>query len=363
MSRWGLYLGIVSGIIMASIARAADESSITLQSPRELQVVQRHSTASGEVLVSGKVSGDADKVEARFTGKAADGKDLPDQWHAIAYNSIANSFFGKVPLAAGGWYKLEVRATRGGQLVGQPITLSKVGVGEVFVTAGQSNSTNCGELKTTQTSGMVSSFGGTSWQIADDPQPGVHDKSQGGSPWPAFGDAMYARYKVPIGIAATGHGGTSVVQWDPKLGEGSLFMWMMHRVHQLGPRGFRAVLWHQGESDVAMSTDEYVQKLSALVAESKKQAGWDFPWFVAQVSYHNPEKPSHDTTRNAHKKIWDTGVALEGPDTDTLADDNRDMSGKGIHFSPKGLKAHGEMWRDKVSAYLDKVLASQTTVD
>ncbi|HLK58969.1 MAG TPA: hypothetical protein VKU00_20515, partial [Chthonomonadaceae bacterium] len=61
-------------------------------------------------------------------------------------------------------------------------------------------------------------------------------------------------------------------------------------------------------------------------------------------------------TRDAQKKLWDTGIALEGPDTDTLTGDNRDFDGKGIHFSPKGLHAHGRLWADKVSVYLDRVL-------
>ena len=78
---------------------------------------------------------------------------------------------------------------------------------------GQSNSTNCGQEKIRQKSGMVSSFSGTGWQLADDPQPGVHDNSTGGSYWPAFGDAMFEEYQVPIGLASTGHSGTSVNQW------------------------------------------------------------------------------------------------------------------------------------------------------
>ena len=83
---------------------------------------------------------------------------------------------------------------------------------------------------------MVASFSGEQWQLADDPQPGVADKSQGGSFWPAFGDAMYERYGVPIGVAATGFGGTSVNQWQP---DGDFFPWMMTRVYQLGPHGFQ----------------------------------------------------------------------------------------------------------------------------
>jgi hypothetical protein len=80
---------------------------------------------------------------------------------------------------------------------------------------------------------------------------------------------------------------------------------------------------------------------------------------VAQVSYHNPSAPSFPTTRQGQRMLWEKGTALEGPDTDTLGGDNRDNNGQGIHFSAKGLRAHGQMWADKVSTYLDKVLAAK----
>ena len=126
-------------------------------------------------------------------------------------------------LTAGGWYTIEVRAIQDGAVFAAT-EVEPFGVGEVFVGAGQSNSTNFGEVRTQPKSGMVSSFSGEEWQLADDPQPGVADKTQGGSFWPAFGDAMYDRFGVPIGIASTGYGGTSVNQWQPS---GDLFPWMM----------------------------------------------------------------------------------------------------------------------------------------
>jgi hypothetical protein len=164
---------------------------------------------------------------------------------------------------------------------------------------------------------------------------------------------MFARYHVPIGVAVTGHGGTSVKEWRPG---GELHNWMMTRIHQLGAGGFRAVLWHQGEADVRSSPEEYALRLTEIIRGSTAAAGWQFPWFVAQVSYHNPQNPSFPTTRAAQKQLWDTGVALAGPDTDTLTGDNRDHEGKGIHFSPQGLAAHGKMWAEQVAVYLDQVV-------
>lgn len=360
----GLYVQLGAALLAAGpvasacecAADAAGARDMDVLSPREYRVFQRQSRHEGHVLVSGSVRPKCDKVEVRITGKSLKG-DLPGKWQPVPIAAATRAFSARVPVIPGGWYRVELRAVSDGKVVAES-AVEKVGVGEVFVGAGQSNSTNCGQEKTKQTSGMVSSFGGTSWRIADDPQPGCHDNTLGGSFWPAFGDAMYARYHVPIGVAVTGHGGTSVNQWQPDAADG-LFPWMMTRIYQLGPMGLRAVLWHQGESDVQMPTEEYVTKLGTVIRRSSADAGWQFPWFVAWASYHNAEHPSWPLVRAAQRQLWDTGVALQGPDTDILTGDNRDFDGAGIHFSPKGLKAHGEMWAEIMGKYLDGVLGAE----
>lgn len=326
-------------------------SSLSILSPRVHQVFQRQQKLSGRILVSGRVMVGCDEVQASFEGVPLEGK-LPSGWQKVTFSAISNEFNELIELPAGGWYSVTIRAISKGKPVTE-VTVEKFGVGEVFVGAGQSNSTNSGEIPTKQTSGMVSSFSGEQWQLADDPQPGVADHSKGGSFWPSFGDAMYARYKVPIGIATTGFGGTSVNQWQPNEG---LFNWSLTRIRQLGPMGFRCLLWHQGESDVEMASDEYYDKLRKVITASRQQAGWEIPWFVAQASYHNPEKRTFESTRSAQARLWKEKLALEGPDTDTLTGDNRDLGGAGVHFSPKGLRAHGEMWAAKVSPFIDDMM-------
>jgi serine/threonine protein kinase len=335
----------------ATIGQPAARAELLLKSPLDYQVFQRKSRLNGPIQVRGQVRGPCDRAELRLTGTSLAGP-LPGDWQPLSLNPKDHSFNQTLSTQAGGWYKLEIKAQKGDKVVAQA-TVAHVGVGEVFVGAGQSNSTNCGQFKLKQESGMVSTFDGHSWRLADDPQPGVHDGSTGGSYWPAFGDALYARLKVPIGVASTGHGGTSVNAWKPG---GELYRWMMGRIGELGPHGFRALLWHQGESDTNMSADEYFNKMAALIRASHKDAHWDFPWFVAQVSYHNPKEPSFPGVRAGQKKLWDEGLALQGPDTDQLTGDNRDDGGRGIHFSPKGLRAHGRLWADKVAAYLERVL-------
>jgi hypothetical protein len=322
-------------------------AGLTLVSPADYQVFQRSSKLGGKVFVSGMIPLGCDSAQVRLANRTG--------WVEMPVDASTRSFAYDFSVPSGGWYRLEVRALKSGRTI-EAASIEHVGMGEVFVGAGQSNSTNSGgEGRLFVESGMVSTFSGSDWRIANDPQPGVHDRSTGGSFWPAFGDAMARRYKVPIGLAVTGHGGTSVNQWQ----KGSeLFEWTLTRIRQLGRGGFRALLWHQGESDTGMAMAEYRDKLAAIIADSRAAAGWAFPWFVARVSYHNPAQPMFDSTRDAQKALWDAGIALEGPDTDALGFDNRDNGGKGIHFSPKGLRAHGAMWADKVAAWLDKALKS-----
>jgi len=332
---------------IVKLKAAPPESELTITSPREYQVIQRETAESGRVLISGRTTTAATDIEFRLLGDQL----TPElqQWQRINFNSSSRKFSQWIQTPAGGWYALEARALEQGESLAEA-KVAHFGVGELFVGAGQSNSTNSGQEKIKQTTGMVSSFSGTHWQIADDPQPGVADRSQGGSFWPAFGDKMYRELGVPIGVATTGYGGTSVNSWQP---DGDLFQgWMLRRIQQLGPQGFRAVLWHQGESDVNMPAEEYYRKLKNTILASTQQAGWEFPWFVAQASYHNADKPSFESVRSAQQRLWDEHIALRGPDTDLLTGDHRDFDGKGIHFSPKGLKAHGEMWADKILPYV-----------
>ena len=367
--RW-IVLLISTGLTFAQAART------TLDSPRDFQVFQRQTRSQGTVIVAGHTSIDCDRAEGRLGESSA-------TWQALALDHETGSFRGELSVPAGGWYRFELRLRKTNATV-ETLEVGHVGVGEVFVVAGQSNATNYGEVRQQTHSGMVAAFSGQEWSIANDPQPGVQDNSKKGSFIPPFGDALFEKYRVPIGVAAVGHGSTSVRQWLPKgdrfntpptmskfvrnvgpgvwESDGVLFDGMMKIISALGRGGFRALLWHQGESDAHQAREhdiaagEYRRFLERIIQTSRREAGWDFAWFVAQVSYHNPRDPSAPEIRDAQKSLWQAGLALAGPDTDQLTGDNRQDGGMGVHFSDKGLQAHGHLWAEKVAAWLDTVL-------
>lgn len=354
-------------------------SAITLTSPLDYQVFQRQTWQTGRVEIRGETRLTADKAEARVTGTSL-AAPLPDNWVRLRYSKSSGEFHASLREPAGGFYQVEIRILRHGRQLAAAI-VPHVGVGEVFVVSGQSNATNYGEVRQKVETGMVVAFDGTSWRIADDPQPGVQDHSSKGSFIPAFGDALYRRYRVPIGIASVGHGSTSVRQWLPNgypvdvmptmtkfvtrnahgelISDGTLFNGMMQRIHQLGKHGFRALLWHQGESDANQPAGHqipaatYRNMMVELIRASRRSAGWNFPWFVAEASYHTPQDPSSPSIEEAQRSLWVSGLALQGPDTDTLGSEYRQNHGKGVHFNSAGLKAHGQLWAEAVETWLD----------
>ena len=351
---------------------------LMLSSPKPWQVVQRQSPKSGMLRVAGAVqltSPDAPQPDKLIVdiGQPA-GLGAAD----IAYDPRAPKFQGQVEVPAGGWYRITVRATLQGVTLAET-SVENVGMGDVFVIAGQSNSANHGEERQTTQSKMVTTFDGNAWRVANDPQPGASGSS--GSFAPAFGDALYKSTGVPVGIVATGVGATSVREWLPRgtrianlptltghvvtVGpntwecDGELFHNLVQRMQSLGPQGFRAVLWHQGESDAnqrdagrTLSEQHYREYLAQLITDSRKAVGWNVPWFVAQASYHTPDDAGSAEIRAAQAAIWKSGLAFEGPDTDALIGKLRDSNGQGVHFSAAGLQRHGELWAEKVGNWL-----------
>jgi lysophospholipase L1-like esterase len=198
---------------------------------------------------------------------------------------------------------------------------------------------------------------------------------------------MVKIYKVPIAVACVGVGGTSVREWLPKgdavVAEpttgmnvvktgpnawactGGLFNGLVDRIQKLGPHGFRAVLWHQGESDAKqaeghnITPEQYRKYLVRVIEASQAAAGWKMPWFVALASYHTPADTGTPELRAAQKSLSTDGISLEGPNTDELGGEFREANGQGVHFNGRGLQRHGQLWATSVRRWLDQLLASE----
>ncbi len=358
-------------------------ADVGIQSPLDYQVFQRLDQNQGLIRLHGeaKVEG-IQSWQYRLSGTALDGAPLPESWRDFPTPLQNQRFDFLTTVPAGGWYRFEIRGLKDGEPAVSSV-VPHVGVGEVFLVAGQSNAANHGSEPQKPKSNRIVRYDGKSWALALDPQKGA--SGSGGSFLPALADALEAKFHVPVGLIPIAAGGTSVREWLPEgevfeqqtttgkgvtqtssgqwTSDGKLFATLVNRLDQLGSHGLRAILWHQGESDAGqareghpadrqISGEQYTRFMETLVRASRARAGWHLPWFTAQTTYHSPQDSADTEFREAQSKLWQTGVSLEGPDTDALVGEHRSQ----IHFSGLGLQKHGQLWADKVSPWLEKQL-------
>jgi hypothetical protein len=272
-------------------------------------------------------------------------------WQTIANTPSGGTFSGALAdVPAGGWYQLEVRSVTGA-VPGNAAVVQKVGIGDIYVTCGQSNSANYGEGGYTASDDRVcarSSVGGSSWILAADPLPIAG--GSGGSVWTRLGDLLASAENVPIGFISVGVGSTQVVEWIP--GSAHYNNLLKPAVQSFPSSGFRAVLWHQGESDAIANTDAatYASRLNSIIAQSRADAGWTIPWHVAEASFHpfttlSQEEP---VTAGQRQVVHGDPQVFLGPTTDAfhLEDAAGGKLVDTVHFNNAGLLDHAGQWRD-----------------
>ena len=201
---------IVAFVLKNTIGKTAPFLSFERLS--DYQVFQRTSATDGTICLRGLAIFTSGELQYRLHTADA-GTAAQHDWKSISDNPLTNRFNAEIHVAPGGWYHVELRVQQGDKTLAE-CAVEHVGLGEVFIVAGQSNAGNHGSEKQKSRSGMVAAFDGLKWQLANDPQPGA--SGDGGSFMPAFGDALFAKYRVPIGIVAVAVGATSVREWLPK---------------------------------------------------------------------------------------------------------------------------------------------------
>ena len=339
--------------------------NVDINSPQSHQIIQRQGNDIGKLPISGYIDYNYDFVSARMIEIDSNGSNIstPSEWHTIHSSFKSGGTFFKNIDVNTGWYKMELQISNQGSLI-ETILVEPIGVGEVFIIAGQSNSANFGNVKLTPSDSRVSTWGPDGWRFATDPLPIA--TGNGGSPWPVLGDKLALRYDVPIGIISVGWGGTRVEQWLPDDSSSSpLFDRITMALDEVGYLGARAILWHQGESDLASgtTTENYTLMLNEVIMGSRIAAGWDIPWAVARASY----LPGYSAERlavivDAQQAVIDNdSLTYLGPDTDNLIGSNWRYDS--VHFNGEGLREHARLWDISISVLMEDFLGWDDDAD
>lgn len=337
-----LFVG--AGIGFASSDVSAADINVII--PTERAIYQRDYDNTADMTVKAECEGAA-KVKARVIN----GNTALCDWTELS-KSDGDVFSGELPdVAAGGFYQVEFEAfDESGASVGDT-NVERVGVGEVFITGGQSNSANFAEVKMSANNDYVSSLNAKTgeWVHCEDVQPNNSGYSgTGGSPWPAMGDKLADELELPIGFVCTGRGNTKISE----LGD-VYYGTIKEALEAIKPYGCRAFLIHQGEADEGTDMTQYKADYEKLIQQTRDDIGYDLSWIVARVSYawngyNNKEKMELITSTQA--SLANNYNVFVGPTTDDMLDDYR-SSIDHLHMSEKGLVEHGSRWADAVIKY------------
>lgn len=385
------------GLSSRSIACSSSQSGISInQSVSCFQVFQRNSSNVANIKVAGNIQTSGGGLQAQVLDSAGNILAVVDSIQFYSFGMAFELVISNVP--AGGWYKLVLREFDNSLAnIVATASIDKIGVGEVFITAGQSNSVGTGELTRIAPPPYVSSGSPYSgqWELAKEPMP--FDLAQGGSAWPRLGSLISQKYLVPVSFTVVGCGGTQISQWletpihitrEIKTNADNCLQGKYPTLNArlkdaaaklLQKGGFRAILWHQGESDRGGTTASYYNRFKAIHDQLNLQLGSNILWGVAQATFipdefvtYNPlstwpaggVRCSNSTVQYgslmapiqaAQQQIWANGLAFKGPNTDLLIGSYRSglINGYCIHFSASGVNAHADGWMTALDPILN----------
>lgn len=379
--------------IISSLCWSESFAQLDVTYPVNRMVIQRSNANQATVQIAGSYAQPLDAVEARLVARTA-GQGTNTNW-ATLQASPTNGQFNGTLTGQGGWYRVEVRGLRNGQVVATD-SVPRFGIGEVFAIMGHSNAqgSSCiinGEDKCMTREGAIDDRVTVVGLITGTPEfyqyeltantnilPGLAFTQlttfSGISPfaktawnWGRMGDVLAQRTNVPILLYNAGFGGSNMeynykAAYDIPFEHGFIrydirmpFVNTRNLMNLYVPStGIRAMLVLHGENDRANTSDQIKTHYYGVIDKVKTEFNKpDLAWIIALSStvngpFQNVRDAQFEVSHNPNYKTY------QGPDLDVLlpGDDRPD----GVHYSPAGQYKAGTLWADAITdQYLQSI--------
>lgn len=329
-------------------------AQLNLVCPQSRLVVQRGTDNTAPLFIAGTFSRPVDRIEARLVALQSDFGYSTD-WQLLSGSPRQGVFQGLLT-GRGGWYRLDVRGMRAGQVISQT-SVDRVGIGEVFLVAGQSNAMGVPDRGAKNASERVVSVDASNKYLnsnnvtvsADQPFPApvfstleathlIYPTGETAWCWGELGDSIGKRYGVPVAFFNASFPGTVAENWSRTAhGQPATSIFTSQVWPNLQPYanvrntlqyyhsqvGIRAVLWHHGESDAVpyhTPSADYQRYIQDLIDQSRLDFGQNMAWVVARCSITPAGPTASPAIVGAQNRLIQTpgNNVWAGPDTDSI---------------------------------------------
>ncbi|RYU94803.1 NPCBM/NEW2 domain-containing protein [Emticicia agri] len=362
--------------LLLIIVTANAQISITF--PMEKAVFQRNQNNLATLSIAGSFPANISisYVQARLINPYNEG--IVIDWTTIQNSPSGGVFNGNLSGVPAGWYRLELRSFSGGNISGTA-TLNRVGVGEVFLIAGQSNAQGLEGIATGAGDERVVAHNELTWYDSNAGQcdnkfpsyPAFTQLSDGYisktgySAWcyGRLGDLLTSRLGIPVAFFNAAATSTSSINWkESSLGQPTANHYNPNQstfCNQLGVPysglkrimnyyasvfGVRAILWHHGETDNFINTlgSEYHTNVNDVINKSRNDFGSTIPWVISKATLFNYSDTQADIKVAQQNLGGNNGNKIfPGPDTDVL---NASYRQDDVHFNHSGVVELANLW-------------------
>ena len=393
---WILLLTSHSGIFCQSVG---------VLYPHFRQIFQRNSLNEASISVLGNCNENSTLVQFKLV-PIEKGQGVAIDWSNLDESPGGGFFQGKIK-AKGGWYALWVRSMDGNKVWQDSSMLSRVGVGENFIIAGQSNAqgtkrkssekgaiddrVNCANfynfIPEYNTNPTHKVFGERNLDFPFDNFTKLDDNATIGPTglsqyyWPILGDSLVKKLNVPVCFYNASWFGTTMKNWmESAKGIPSPNPWTYNTayytdgfpyinlkkvVEAFGVKGgVRSILWAQGETDNNFETtgSAYYSQFKELISIFRAQTGLDIPWVIAEASFTSNRYENGGCTT----PLWNPSIIKAQQDIVTVSQisemysgpyfDNIEVPRKDdlyslcVHFTPDAYSDVANAWLKKLDA-------------
>lgn len=366
-------------------------TQLTITQPLENQIVQRDLSEQGLIYITGYYKNPVKKVEARLMPEQTHDEGI--QWKLLSTDGFSGMFTGSIT-GQTGWYQLQVKATL---LDDNTIieSVKRVGIGEVFVIGGASNSMGMPNHGAKGASNNVMSFNKVNktlskegvtivkYQPYDLPIFSQFEAENLAYPtgesawlWGELGDKIMHKTGAPVLFFNVGWAAANSADyrtniegkdaynfyigqyWPNRQPYHNLLNTLRYYTSWLGARSF---LWAHGETDAEYTNHtqkQYVDNITLLINESRLVSGQNLHWTIAVGGASLGSAQARHPITHAQIELGTTrGLNTSlGPNTDTIQVPRFDGHFSNIVGGIQGLSLAAEAWsRNMDSQYFKTV--------